>query len=148
MSTIKNCIDGDLKDAMRARNKQVVDALRYIMAAIKQVEIDERIILDDQRVLMILDKLAKKHRESITQFSAAGRDDLVNREELELNILKKYLPQQLSETEIIQLVEQTIVELNVSKVADISRVMSSLKPKLQSRCDMSMVSSLVKSKLH
>lgn len=144
---IKDSINNDLKQAMLSHDKKIVAVLRYILSAIKQIEVDERIVLTDDRVILILDKVAKQHRESIAQFSVAGRTDLVDIEEFELQIVKKYLPAQLSEIELEQLVNQTIEQLNASNISDVGKVISSLKSKIQGRCDMSFVNMLVKSKL-
>ena len=144
---IKNQIMHDLKEAMRAREKKTLDALRLVTAAIKQIEVDERIEVDDTRLLVILDKLAKQRNESIAQFEAAGRQDLVEQEQFELGIIKKYLPEPLSDAEIAQMVERTITEIGAQKMSDMGKVMAALKPLMQGRADMSKVSVLIKQKL-
>ncbi len=146
--TLKDQILDDLKDAMRARDKKKLDALRLISAAIKQIEVDERIEIDDARMLIILDKLAKQRNESISQFRAAGRDELAAQEEFELGLINQYLPEPLSETEIASLVEQAIQSTGAAKMADMGKVMAELKPKLQGRADMSKVSALIKARLN
>lgn len=145
--TIKDSISNDLKDAMRARDKQKLDTLRLITAAVKQVEVDERIVVDDERMLIILDKLAKQRKESITQFEAAGRDDLVAQEQYELGVIGHYLPEPLSDKEIEALVAQAFTESGATKMSDMGKVMAILKPQLQGRADMSKVSLLIKAKL-
>ncbi|KTD38938.1 Yqey-like protein [Legionella nautarum] len=145
--TIKDSISNDLKDAMRARDKKKLDTLRLITAAVKQVEVDERIVVDDERMLIILDKLAKQRKESITQFEAAGRDDLVAQEQYELGVIGHYLPEPLSDKEIEALVAQAFTESGATKMSDMGKVMAILKPQLQGRADMSKVSLLIKAKL-
>ncbi|MCE3045684.1 GatB/YqeY domain-containing protein [Legionella sp. 16cNR16C] len=145
--SIKDRISNDLKDAMRARDKQQLETLRLITAAIKQVEVDERIDVDDARLLVILDKLAKQRKESISQFTSAGRTDLVAQEEYELGIIGKYLPEPLSDEEVMTLVTQAIAELDAEKMSDMGKVMAHLKPMLQGRADMSQVSAIIKAKL-
>ena len=145
--TIKEQISNDIKDAMRAKDKPKLDALRLFMAAIKQIEIDERIEIDEARMLVILDKLAKQRNESIAQFAAANRHDLVEKEQFELNILHHYLPEPLSEAEIITMVEQALVAVEAQKMSDMGKVMAELKPKMQGRADMAKVSAMIKSKL-
>ncbi|WP_058526514.1 GatB/YqeY domain-containing protein [Legionella erythra] len=145
--SIKDRISNDLKDAMRARDKMKLDALRLITAAVKQVEVDERIIVDDERMLVILDKMAKQRKESIAQFNTAGRHDLVAQEQFELDLIGQYLPEPLSEDEVNQLVSAAIAEVNAEKMSDMGKVMAHLKPQLQGRADMSKVSALIKTKL-
>ncbi|GGI86488.1 GatB/YqeY domain-containing protein [Legionella impletisoli] len=145
--SIKDQITSDLKDAMRAKDKPTLDALRLVTAAIKQVEVDERIEVDDERMLVILDKLAKQRKESISQFEAAGREDLVKTEQYELDIISRYLPEPLSDEAISQLIEEAIKETNAEKMSDMGKVMARLKPKLQGRADMSQVSGIIKARL-
>ena len=145
--SMKNQISNDLKDAMRAGDQKKRDALRLVMAAIKQIEVDERIELDDTRVLVILDKLVKQRNESISQFSAAGRHDLVEQEEFELSIISPYLPEPLTDDEISNMVEQAIITVNAEKMNDMGKVMAELKAPMQGRADMSKVSALIKARL-
>jgi len=144
---IKERIQHDLKEAMRARDKDKLDALRLITSAVKQVEVDERIEIDDARMLIILDKLAKQRNESISQFTTAGRDDLVAQEQLELDVIKQYLPEPLTDTEIEALVEQAIASIDAHQMSDMGKVMAILKPQMQGRADMSEVSAMIKAKL-
>ena len=146
--TIKERINNDLKDAMRARDKETLNALRLITAAIKQIEVDERIDVDEARMLVILDKLSKQRNESITQYKAAGRTDLVDQEQFELNLISKYLPEPLSESEIIQLVEEAITAVEAQKMSDMGKVMAQLKPLMQGRADMAKVSAMIKAQLN
>ena len=145
--TLKERINQDVMDAMRARDKEKLGTLRLITAAIKQVEVDERISVDDARLLIILDKLAKQRNESITQFQAAGREDLVSKEQVELGIIRHYLPEPLTETEILSLVEQALLDVAAKQMSDMGKVMAHLKPLLQGRADMGKVSALLKSRL-
>ncbi len=145
--TMKDQVLDDLKDAMRARDKKKLGALRLISAAIKQIEVDERIDVDDARMLVILDKMAKQRNESISQFSSAGRDDLVAQEEFELALINLYLPEPLTDEEITQRLEQALIDTNAEKMSDMGKVMAQLKPQLQGRADMGYVSAMIKARL-
>ncbi len=147
MTTIKDQILADLKDAMRARDQAKLNTLRLITSAIKQVEVDERITVDDTRLLIILDKMAKQRNESIQQFKVAARADLVEQEEYELNIISSYLPEPLTEEEITTFVEDALLAVNAKQMSDMGKVMAHLKPLVQGRVDMSKVSSMIKAKL-
>lgn len=146
--SIKDKINSDLKDAMRARDQKKLSALRLITAAIKQIEVDERIDVDETRMLVILDKMVKQRNESIAQFTAANRTDLVEQEEFELSVINQYMPEPLSETEIANAVEQAISTVKAEKMSDMGRVMAELKPQLQGRADMSKVSAMIKARLN
>lgn len=145
--TIKEKIKNDLHDAMRARDKQTLEALRFIMASLKQVEIDERIDLDDARIVVLLDKLAKQRKESINQFKQANRADLVAKEEFELNLINVYLPQPFTDDEVQKHIDAAVIATNAVEMRDMGKVMAYLKPVLQGRADMSKVSCIIKSKL-
>lgn len=145
--SIKERIHAELKDAMRAQDKQKVGTLRLITAAVKQIEVDERIVVEDDRLLVILDKMVKQRKESIQQFQTAGRDDLVKQEEYELTVIRTYLPTPLSEVELQNLVEEAFQATQAEKLADMGKVMAYLKPKVQGRADMSLVSTLIKDRL-
>lgn len=132
---------------MRAKEKNLLSTLRLITAAIKQVEVDERIEVDDERMLVILDKMSKQRKESIAQYEKANRDDLVAQEQFELDILKKYLPEPLSSEEINQMIHHAITSTGATAMADMGKVMSLIKPSLQGRADMAQVSALIKAKL-
>lgn len=145
--TIKEQLNSDIKDAMRAKDKNLLTTLRLITAAIKQIEVDERIEVDEERMLIILDKMTKQRKESIAQYQKAERHDLVEQEQYELNILAKYMPEPLSESEIADLVNDAITASGAEKMADMGKVMAQLKSKIQGRADMSKVSALIKAKL-
>ena len=145
--SLKDRITGDVKDAMRAKDKPRLATLRLITAAIKQQEVDERIELDDTQVLAQLDKMCKQRRESISQFEKAGRDDLIAQEVSELEIIQTYLPEQLSEDEIAALIDEAMASTGAASIKDMGKVMGQLKPKLQGRADMGAVSALIKAKL-
>lgn len=147
MMSIKDQLSSDIKDAMRARDQKKLAALRLMIAAMKQIEIDERIEIDDARALVILDKLAKQRNESITQFNAAGRTELVEQEAFELALITQYLPEPLSDSEVEALIEQALIATNASKMSDMGQVMAQLKPQLQGRADMGKVSTMIKARL-
>jgi len=147
MAEIKQRINNDVKSAMRGQDKERLLTLRMIMAAIKQKEVDERIELDDNQVFGVLEKMARQHRDSITQFQHAGRDDLVTRENRELSIVLSYLPTPLSEEEIQQLIRQAIQETGATSMQDMGKVMGLLKAKVQGRADMGKLAGQVKEKL-
>ncbi len=145
--TLKSRLQADMKSSMKGGDKDRLGVIRLILSAIKQVEVDERIEIDDGRVTAVLDKMAKQRRESIAQFEQAGRDDLTAIEQAELAIILEYLPEALSEAEINELVEQSIAATGAGSMQDMGKVMGMLKPKLQGRADMGQVSQLVKSRL-
>lgn len=145
--SLKDRIQQDVKDAMRAKDKPRLATIRLITAAIKQREVDERIELDDEQVLVVLDKMVKQRRESIAQFEKAGRDDLIAQEASELELIQEYLPEQLGEDEINSLIEAAMEQTGASSIKDMGKVMGQLKPKLQGRADMGAVSALIKARL-
>jgi len=145
--SLKDRIQQDVKDAMRAKDKSRLAAIRLITAAIKQREVDERIELDDAQVTAVLDKMAKQRRESISQFEKAGRDDLIAQEVMELEIIQSYLPEQLGDDEINALIDSAMHATGATSIRDMGKVMGQLKPKLQGRADMSAVSALIKARL-
>jgi len=147
MSEIKNTVLGDIKACMKSGDKPRLAVLRLISSAVKQREVDERVDTDDAAMIAILDKMAKQRRESIEQFTAANRTDLADAEVAELEIIKSYLPQQLSDAEINEQIDKAVADTGASSVRDMGKVMGILKPALQGRADMSAVSSLVKSRL-
>jgi uncharacterized protein len=148
MADIKNKISDDVKAAMRSKEKKLLGALRLIQAAFKQKEVDERIELNDEQVIVILDKMAKQHRDSIKQFNEAKRDDLVEIEEYELNIITAYLPAQLSDDEIKTLIDDAIFKAGAESIKDMGKVMGLLRGELQGRADMGKVSGLIKAQLN
>lgn len=145
--TLKQRIQEDMKGAMRAGEKQQLGVIRLILAAIKQREVDERITLDDAQVVVVLDKMLKQRRESIEQFEKAGREDLAAQEKFEVTVLQNYLPQQLSEAEIITTVQQAIAATGATSAKDMGKVMNIIRPQMQGRADMKVVSDLVKKQL-
>ena len=147
MAAVKQRIQDDIKAAMRSKNQDRVFTLRFILAAIKQKEIDENIRLDDVQTLAVLDKMVKQHRDSITQFQQGGRADLVAKETRELAIVQSYLPEPLTDTEINELLQRVIKETGAKSIHDMGKVMGMLKPKVQGRADMGIISGLVKEKL-
>jgi len=147
MADIKSKISDDVKAAMRSKDKERLGALRLIQAAFKQKEVDERIELSDEQVIVILDKMAKQHRDSIDQFQKADRNDLVEIEQFELNIIDAYLPAKLSDEEISALIEGAISKSGAESIKDMGKVMGMLKGELQGRADMGKVSGLIKAKL-
>jgi len=145
--TLKTRLQSDMKSSMKSGDKARLGVIRLMLAAIKQVEVDERIELDDDRIIAVLDKMVKQRRESISQFDGAGRDDLSKIEQAELEIIQEYMPAALSEQEINELVEQSIASTGAASIKDMGKVMGLLKPKLQGRADMARVSQLIKSRL-
>ncbi|WPE16714.1 GatB/YqeY domain-containing protein [Candidatus Thioglobus autotrophicus] len=147
MSELKARITNDMKLAMKAKDKPAVKAVRMILGAIKQREVDERIELDDTQVLVVIQKMVKQRNDSIAQFKAAGRDDLVDVEEAELVIINNYRPAQLSEAEISSAVDQAIADSGASSMQDMGKLMGLLKNQLEGKADMGSVSALIRSKL-
>ena len=144
---LKAQIIDDMKAAMKGGEKARLGVIRLITAAIKQREVDERIELDDEQVLIVLDKMVKQRRDSIKQYTDAGREDLAAIEEAEVEIIQAYLPAALSEDEIAAIVEAAIAQTGASSMADMGKVMGIVKPQVQSRGDMGAVSGIVKQKL-
>jgi uncharacterized protein YqeY len=146
-SAIKAQILDDMKTAMRSQEKDRLATIRLIMAALKQREVDERIELSDEQIIATLNKMIKQRRDSITQFEAGGRQDLVQKEAEEVRVIQQYLPAQLSEAEIEQAVAAAIQESGATSAKDMGKVMGVLKAKLQGKADMTVVSVKVKDKL-
>ncbi|MGA0937204.1 MAG: GatB/YqeY domain-containing protein [Sedimenticolaceae bacterium] len=144
---LKAQIIDDMKAAMKGGEKARLGVIRLITAAIKQREVDERIELDDEQVLIVLDKMVKQRRDSIQQYTDAGREDLAAIEEAEVEIIQAYLPAALSEDEIAAIVEAAIAQTGASSMADMGKVMGIVKPQVQGRGDMGAVSGIVKQKL-
>lgn len=140
---VKTCV----KEAMRSKNKQRLSTLRLIQSEFKRIEVDERIELDDARILVVLDKMCKQRRDSISQFKDAGRDDLAEIEQKEVAIITEFLPAALSEDEIDAIVTEAVAQSGAAGPQDMGKVMALVKPKVQGRGDMGVVSKLVKSKL-
>ena len=144
---LKERIQEDMKNAMRARDAASLGAIRLLQAAIKQKEVDERVVADDAAVLAIVEKLIKQRKDSISQFEQAGRQDLVDKEKAELDLLSAYLPQQMSEAEIAAAIDAAITATGAAGPQGMGKVMSALKSTLAGRADMSKVSGLVKARL-
>lgn len=140
-------VSAEVKTAMKARDKDRLAALRLIMAEFKRVEVDERVELDDERILQILDKMTKQRKDSHQQYADAGRDDLADREAMEMAIIAEFLPAQLSDDELSQIVGAAVAEVGASGMQDMGKVMGIVKPQVQGRADMGAVSGLVKAKL-
>ncbi len=146
-ASIKDKILEDMKTAMRGQEKDRLGTIRLILAALKQREVDERIVLSDEQIIAILNKMIKQRRDSISQFEAGNRADLAQKEKEEIRIIQQYLPAQLSEAEIEQAVSAAIQEAGASSAKDMGKVMGLLKSKLQGKADMTVVSIKVKEKL-
>ena len=147
MSELKKRITGDMKSAMKAKDRQALKAVRMILEAIKQKEIDERIELNDAQVMTVIQKMVKQRKDSISQFSDAGRTDLVEIEEAELEIINNYMPEQLSDEEVTSVVDKAINDSGANSMKDMGKLMGMLKAQLQGKADMSLVSQLIKSRL-
>jgi len=147
MSKLKQLITDDMKLAMKAQDKPTLKAIRMILGAIKQKEIDERIELDDNQVMAVIQKMVKQRKDSISQFSDAGRTDLVEVEEAELLIINNYMPKQLSQDEIEAAVVKAISDTGADSMKDMGKLMGILKGQLDGKADMGQVSQLIKSKL-
>lgn len=145
--TLKERINEDMKAAMRAKDAPRLLTIRGLMAALKQKEVDERIELDDAAVIGIVDKLIKQRKDSIAQFSSAGRTDLVDKEGAELKVLEEYLPQRMSADEIAQAVAAIVAELGAAGPGDMGKVMGAAKAKLGGKAEMAQVSAAVKQAL-
>jgi uncharacterized protein YqeY len=144
---LRQRIESDMKAAMRARDKDRLGTIRLVLAAIKQREIDERITLTDTDILAVLDKMIKQRRDSITQFEQAGRQELADKEAAEVAVIQEYLPAALSESEIEAIIVEAITSSGATSPQDIGKIMGLLKPRLQGRADMGLVSRKVKEKL-
>jgi uncharacterized protein YqeY len=145
--SLKERIQQDMKDAMRAADKPRLGTIRLMLAAIKQIEVDERKVLDDVEVTVVLDRMVKQRRESISQFEKAGRTDLVDQEAAELAIIQTYLPEPLNESELNVLIDDAMAKTGAASIKDMGKVMALLKPGLQGRADMGAVSALIKARL-
>jgi len=144
---LRQRIESDMKTAMRAKDKERLGTIRLILAAIKQREIDERITLGDTDILAVLDKMIKQRRDSITQFEQAGRQELADKEAAEVAVIQEYLPAALSDNEVDDLIAEAMTASGAASPQDIGKIMALLKPKLQGRADMGLVSRKVKEKL-
>lgn len=145
--SLKQQITEDMKSAMRAKETARLGAIRLLLAAMKQKEVDERVELGDTDVLAIIDKMLKQRRDSITQYEAAGRQDLADVEKFEMSVLQTYMPQQMSEAEVAAAIEQAVAASGAAGVQDMGKVMAILKPQLAGRADLGKVSGQVKAAL-
>ncbi len=145
--SLRQQITEDMKAAMRAKEAQRLGAIRLLLAAMKQREVDERIELSDEQVVAIIEKMLKQRRDSISQFEAAGRQDLADGEKFEMTVLQAYMPQALSDAEVEALVVAAVVSSGAAGVKDMGKVMAAVKPQVAGRADMGKVSTLIKSKL-
>lgn len=146
-SAIKERLNDAVKDAMRAKDKDRLNVLRMATSALKQIEVDERIELDDTRVLAVIEKLIKQRKESAEQFTKGGREDLASKERTEITVLQEFLPAALSTEELTQIIRDTIAETGATSAKDMGKVMTAIKPKVQGRADMSVLSQQIKSLL-
>jgi len=146
-SELKTRINDDVKAAMRAKEKNRLGVLRLIAAAIKQKEVDERIALDDAGVLGVLEKMLKQRKDSIEQYSKAGREDLISQEQYELALIQDYLPEQMTEAELEAIITEAITATGAAEMKDMGKVMAEVKPRVAGKADMGLVSRLVKARL-
>ncbi|OGA13087.1 MAG: glutamyl-tRNA amidotransferase [Betaproteobacteria bacterium RIFCSPLOWO2_02_FULL_63_19] len=146
-TTLRGRIEEDMKSALKAKQTQRLSAIRLLLAAIKQKEIDERIELTDADVLGIVEKQIKQRRDSIAQYGAANRQDLVDAESFELNVLESYMPEQLSQTQVAEEITRVLAETGANALADMGKAMALLKTRLAGRADMGKVSGLVRARL-
>lgn len=145
--SLKERITDDMKAAMRSGEKERLGVIRMITSAIKQREVDERIILDDAQVLSVLEKMIKQRKESLVQFQAGNRQDLVDKESAEITLLQTYMPSQLSDAELDGLIAEAIAATGAASIKDMGKVMGSIKQKAQGRADMGAVGAKIKAKL-
>ena len=146
-SSLKALIVEAMKASMRAKEKERLGTIRLVLAEIKRVEVDERIQPDDSRVTSILDKMVKQRRDSIKQFADAGRDELVAKEQREIEVIQEFLPSPLSEEEIASLITEAVTSTGAASMQDMGKVMSLLKPQMAGKADMGKVSGLIKQRL-
>ena len=144
---LREQLNEDIKSAMKAREQDRLAALRLMLSAVKQREVDERITLDDAGVIAVVEKMIKQRRESIAQYEKAARQDLADKEKAEIVVLEAYLPRQLSPAEVEAIVAEAIASTGAKSAADMGKVMGVVKPRLAGRADMGKVSALVKAKL-
>ncbi|GAB3236656.1 GatB/YqeY domain-containing protein [Pseudaeromonas pectinilytica] len=145
--SLQEQLKSELKTAMLAKDKARVGTIRLLMAEIKQKEVDTRTVLNDEEIIAVLTKMVKQRKDSISQFEAAGRQDLVDVESAEIIVLQAFLPQPLSEAEIDALIDSTVTQLAATGMQDMGKVMNALRPRLQGRADMGLVSAKIKARL-
>lgn len=147
MSDYKSTLTAEMKRCMKAGEKARLSVVRSLLAAIKQQEIDQQITLDDAQILAVLDKALKQRRDSFSQYQEAEREDLAEQEAFEISVIQDFMPQPLSESEIEQMVQEAIAQTSAASMQDMGKVMGILKPKMQGRADMSVVSQKIKASL-
>lgn len=145
--SLKETITEDMKTAMRAADKPRLGVIRLILAAIKQREVDERIVLDDTQVIAVLEKMVKQRKDSVSQYAAAGREDLADVERAEMGIIETYLPAKLSDAEVDALIDAAMAETGASSARDMGKVVAAVKTKAAGRADMGQVSARIKARL-
>ena len=145
--TLKARISEDMKNAMRAKDSARLGAIRLLLSAIKQREVDERIEVSDTQVVEAIEKMLKQRRDSISQYEAANRHDLADVEKFEVSVLQEYLPQALSEDEVNAIIEQAVVDSGAAGIKDMSKIMAAVKPQVVGRADMGKISGLIKTRL-
>jgi uncharacterized protein YqeY len=145
--SLKERITEDMKAAMRSGEKERLGVIRLIMSAIKQREVDERIVLDDTQVLSVFEKMIKQRKESVAQFQAGNRQDLVDKENSEITLLQGYMPSQLSDAELDSLIGEAVTAAGASSIKDMGKVMAIIKSKAQGRADLGKVGAIIKAKL-
>lgn len=145
--SLKAQISEDMKNAMRAKDGARLGTIRLLQAAIKQREVDERIELDDSSVIAVIEKMLKQRRDSIAAYESANRNDLADVEKFEVSVLQTYLPQQLTEDEVKDILEKVVVETGAAGIKDMSKVMAAIKPLVAGRADMGKISGLIKARL-
>ena len=145
--SLKNQINEDMKTSMKAKDSVSLSAIRLLMAQIKQEEVDNRIELDDAGIIAVIDKMLKQRRDSIAQYTQGGRQDLADKEAAEIEVLKAFMPQPLSDAEVDALIDATLQQLAVTSPQEMGKVMNALRPQLQGRADMAVVSAKLKARL-
>jgi uncharacterized protein len=148
VSSLKNKITEDMKSAMRAQDKNLLGTIRLLLSAIKQREVDERVILSDGDILDVIAKMIKQRKDSVTQFIAANRADLAEVESQEIAYLQVYLPEALSEAEIKKIIDEVVIKIGASGIKDMGKVMTELREKVQGRADMGVLGGMVKQRLN
>jgi len=147
-NSLKEQITEAMKDAMRAKEKERLGTIRLILSEVKRIEVDERIDIDDARLLAVLDKMVKQRRDSISQFEQAGRQELADKEQAEIVVIQDFLPQPLSEEELTAMIDDTIATVGAESMKDMGKVMGIIKPQIQGRADAGVVSGMIRAKLN
>jgi len=146
-NSLKEQITEAMKNAMRAKEKELLGTIRLILAEVKRIEVDERIDINDARLLAVLDKMVKQRRDSISQFEDAGRQELADKEKAEIVVIQNFLPEALSKEELTAMIEDAITSTGAESMKDMGKVMGIIKPKIQGRADAGVVSGMIKAKL-